>query len=189
MEKTTGNLAKAFAGESQARNRYSFYASVARKEGYEVIGEIFQLTSDQEKEHAKKILELINGINKSESIRVETDVPLKIGTTVENLRSAIAGENYEHSILYPGFIDEAEKEGLTAIADRLRAIKRAEEHHDERFTKLLKALEGNNLFKKGMVVEWCCIECGYVHKGREAPLNCPSCDHPRAFYRLKCEEY
>ncbi len=189
MKETLSNLCIAYVGECQARNRYSFYASTARKEGYEVIGAVFQETSDQEKEHAKRIFEAIQKLKKGNSLKVETEVPLVLGTTIENLKAAAEGENYEWTQMYPGFADTAEKEGLTDVAKRLRAIKRAEEHHEERFKKLLKQLEEGTIFKKDEKVEWSCMECGYIHNGKEPPEKCPSCDHPKSFYRLKCEEY
>ncbi|MEM4182056.1 MAG: rubrerythrin family protein [Candidatus Pacearchaeota archaeon] len=190
MEKTLINLTKAFIGESQARNRYSFYASIARKEGYEIIANIFQETADQEREHAKRIFEEIQKLKKENTIKIdELEAPLILGNTIDNLKAAIAGENYEWTKMYPEFAEIAEKEGLQEIANRLRAIKKAEEHHEERYKKLLEQLEKKTLFKKENVVEWVCMECGYVHKGKEPPEKCPSCDHSKAFYRLKCEEY
>ncbi len=189
MKETLRNLCMAYVGECQARNRYSFYASIARKEGYEVIGNVFQETADQEKEHAKRIFEEIQKLKKDNSLKVETEVSLVLGTTVENLRAAAEGENYEWTQMYPRFADVAEKEGLIEVANRLRAIKKAEAHHEERFKKLLEQLEKGTLFKKEEVVEWVCMECGYVHKGKQPPEKCPSCDHAKSFYRLKCEEY
>ncbi len=189
MEETLKNLAMAYVGECQARNRYSFYASKARKEGYEVIGNVFQETADQEKEHAKRIFEAIQSLKKNNSLKIEAEVPLVLGTTIENLRAAAEGENYEWTQMYPAFADKAEEEGLIEIANRLRAIKIAEEHHEERYKKLIKQLEEGTLFKKEKVVEWICMECGYVHRGKQPPEKCPSCDHAKAFYKLKCEEY
>ncbi len=187
---TLKNLMKAFIGESQARNRYTFYASIARKEGYEVIADVFQETADQEKEHAKRIFEEVQKLKKSNSLKIEDiESPLVLGNTLENLRSAINGENYEWTKMYPKFADIAEKEGFQEIANRLRAIKKSEEHHEERYKKLLEQLEKGTLFKKEKVVEWVCMECGYVYKGKEPPEKCPSCDHSKAFYRVKCEEY
>jgi len=189
MSETVKNLIKAFIGESQARNRYTFYAKIARKEGYEQIGEIFQITADNEKEHAKRIFEHIQELNPDTEIVVESAAPTTYGTTIENLKSAIAGEHHEYSEMYPEFAETAEKEGHDKIAGRLRAIAKAEIHHEERFKKLLKQLEKGTIFKKEKEVEWVCMECGYVHKGTEPPEKCPSCDHPRSFYKLKCEEY
>lgn len=194
MENTIRNLAKAFIGESQARNRYTFYAKVAKKEGYEQIAEIFLITAENEKEHASWLFKLINELKKRsdksfDEIRVEAVVPTVLGTTVENLKAAIAGENYEHTKMYPEFADVADNEGLPEISGRLRAIAIAEKHHEERFRKLLKEVEAGTVFKKDKEVWWVCRECGYVHYGREPPEECPSCGHPRSFYQVKCEEY
>jgi rubrerythrin len=192
MSKTAENLAKAFIGESQARNRYSMFASVARKEGYEQIAEIFQLTADQEKEHAKQLYIYLNGMRSKGDfveLKVEAEVPVVYATTAENLRAAIAGENYEHTSMYPEFAATAENEGFKDIAVRMRAISKAEEHHEERYIKLLKVVESGSVFKKGEAIWWVCRECGYMHYGVEAPAKCPSCDHARSFYQRKCEEY
>jgi len=191
MTKTIQNLTKAFIGESQARNRYTFYAKIAKKEGFEQIAEIFQITADNEKEHAKRLFEHIQELNKEKlnEIKVEAIAPTIYGNTVENLKSAIAGENYEYTEMYPEFAKTADKEGLDKIAARLRAIAEAEKHHEERYKKILKAVEENTVFKKDQEVEWVCRECGYVHKGQEAPSKCPSCDHEQSFYQIKCEEY
>jgi rubrerythrin len=194
MSKTIKNLTQAFIGESQARNRYTFYAKVARKEGFEQIAKIFLITADNEKEHAKRLFEHINELieksgQKMEEIKVEAAAPTTYGTTAKNLKAAIAGENYEYTQMYPGFADEAEKEGLTDIATRLRAIAKAEEHHEERYKKLLKEVEAGTVFKKAKEVWWVCRECGYVHLGTEPPEKCPSCDHAKSFYQVKCEEY
>jgi len=194
MEKTIRNLAKAFIGESQARNRYSYYAKIAQQEGYEQIGAIFLETADQEKQHAKKWFEAIQVLKKNSgqdlsAITVEAEVPTVYGTTMENLKAAIAGETYEHTEMYPGFADEADSEELKEIADRMRAISSAEAHHHERYQKLLDQLEAGTVFKKDEEVSWVCRECGFVHVGKEAPKVCPSCDHAQAFYQIKCEEY
>lgn len=193
MEETIKNLTKAFIGESQARNRYTFYAKIAKKEGYEQIAELFLITADNEKEHAKRLFEHINELKgdkkEYDEIRVEAVAPTIYKTTAENLKAAIAGENYEYTSMYPGFADIAEKEGLTKIAKRLRAIAKAEEHHEERYKKLLKQIEAGTVFKKDKEVWWICRECGYAHFGTEPPEKCPSCDHPQSYYQLKCEEY
>lgn len=192
MSKTAENLAKAFLGESQARNRYSMFASVARKEGYEQIAEIFQLTADQEKEHAKQLYVYLNGMRARGDfvdLKVEAEVPVVYGSTAENLRAAIAGENYEHTSMYPEFAAVADEEGFSDIAFRMRAISKAEEHHEERYIKLLKQVEAGTVFKKGEPIWWTCRECGYIHYGTEAPAKCPSCDHPQSFYERKYEEY
>jgi len=192
MEKTLKNLAKAFIGESQARNRYTFYAKVARKEGFEQISQIFLVTADNEKEHAKRLFEHLSELadsKKLEEVNVEAATPTAYGTTVENLKAAIAGENYEHTKMYPEFAAVAEKEGLPKVAARMRAIAKAEEHHEERYMKLLKEVEAGTVFKKKEKVWWVCLECGYVHYGEEPPENCPSCNHPRSYFQLKCEEF
>ncbi|MEM5793608.1 MAG: rubrerythrin family protein [Candidatus Aenigmatarchaeota archaeon] len=188
--KTLENLTKAFIGESQARNRYTFYASVARKEGYEQIAEIFKITAFNEKEHAKRLFEHMNELKKDiKEIQVEASAPIVLGSTIENLKAAIEGENYEHTKMYPEFAEIAQKEGYPKIAGRLRSIAIAEKHHEERFRKLLEQLEKGTVFKKKNKVWWVCRECGYVHFGEEPPKVCPSCDHPRSFYQVKCEEY
>lgn len=189
MEKTIQNLTKAFIGESQARNRYTFYAKIAKKEGYEQISEIFLLTADNEKTHAKRIFEHIQKLKKDDEITVEAAAPLVYGTTIDNLKAAIAGENHEYTEMYPEFAKVAEEEGLKDVVVRLKAIAIAEKHHEERYKKLLKEVEGGTVFKKDKEVEWVCRECGFVHKGKEPPEKCPSCDHPRSFYQVKSEEY
>ena len=194
MQKTIENLTKAFIGESQARNRYAFYAKIAKKEGWEQIAEIFLLTAENEREHAKWLFRLINELKKKndenfDKIRVEADVPTILGNTRENLKSAIAGENYEHTKMYPEFANIAEKEGFPEIAKRLRAIAVAEKHHEERYKKLLKELENNTIFKKDKKVYWVCRKCGYIHEGTEPPEECPSCGHPKSYFEQACEEY
>ena len=194
MKKTIENLAKAFIGESQARNRYTFYSKVAKKEGYEQIAEIFLITAENEREHASWLFKLINELKQKSGedfseIKVETVAPTVFGTTAENLKAAIAGENYEYTQMYPEFADIAEKEGFPEIAKRLRVIAKAEEHHEERYKKIVKEVEAGTVFKKEREVWWVCRECGYVHFGKEPPEECPSCGHPRSFYQLKSEEY
>lgn len=194
MENTTENLVKAFIGESQARNRYTFYAKIAKKEGFEQITGIFLITAENEKEHASNLFKLINELKKKSSegldeIKVEAVAPAVLGSTAENLKAAIAGENYEHTKMYPEFADVAETEGFPEIAERLRAIAKAEEHHEERYKKLLKEVQAGTFFKKEKDVWWVCREWGYIHFGKEPPEKCPSCDHPRSCFQLKCEEY
>lgn len=194
MKETIKNLTKAFIGESQARNRYTFYAKAAKKEGYEQIGEIFLLTADQEKEHAKRLFEHIQELKEKlnedlDEIQVEASAPTVYGNTAENLKAAAAGENYEYTQMYPEFADIADKEGLPEIAKRLRSIAVAEKHHEERYKKLLKEVEAGTVFKKDKEVWWVCRECGYVHFGKEAPKECPACKHAQSFYQIKCEEY
>ena len=195
MQKTIKNLAAAFVGESQARNRYTYYAKIAQKEGYEQIGAIFLETAEQEKTHAKRLFEHLQELKKKSGeklteILVEgAAVPLIYGQTAENLKAAISGEHHEYAEMYPDFSRQAKQEGLEAIADRLKKIAIAEKHHEERYIKLLKQLENRTIFKKGKAVWWVCRECGYAHFGQTAPKICPSCDHPQAFYQLKCENY
>ncbi|KYH40690.1 MAG: rubrerythrin [Candidatus Bathyarchaeota archaeon B26-2] len=194
VKRTIENLVKAFIGESQARNRYTFYAKAAKKEGFEQIAEIFLITAENEKEHATNLFRLINELKEKiggelDEIRVETVAPTVLGSTSENLKAAIAGENYEHTKMYPEFADVAEEEGLPHIAKRLRAIAEAERHHEERYRKLLREVEAGTFFKKEEDVWWVCRECGYIHFGKEPPERCPSCDHPRSYFQLKCEEY
>lgn len=193
MKETMKNLAKAFIGESIARNRYTMYAKVAKNEGYEQIAAIFLETAEQEKEHANWLYRLLNELKKKYGeegvLTVESEVPLTLGNTIENLKSAIAGENYEYTKMYPEFADIAEKEGFLEIANRLRAIAIAEKHHEERYNKLLKELEEGSVFKKEKEVWWMCRECGYVHYGTTPPEVCPSCSHSKSFYQVKCEEY
>ncbi len=194
MQKTIQNLTKAFIGESQARNRYSFYAKVARKEGFEQIAEIFLQTAEQEKEHAKRLFEHIQELKKKtkeklNEIKVEFSAPTTYGNTIENLKAAIAGENYEYTSMYPEFAKVAEKEGLIKIAKRFSAIAVSEKHHEERYKKLLKEVKEGSIFKKKKKIWWVCMECGYVHFGKQPPTKCPSCDHPKSFYQVKCENY
>ena len=191
---TLKNLGKAFIGESMARNRYSFYSKVALKEGFEQIGEIFLITAENERIHAKRLFEHIQELKgkesgKSQAMEVVAGVPMAFGGTAENLKAAIAGENYEHTKMYPEFAAVAEKEGFPKIAARMRAIAVAEKHHEERYKKLLKEVGSGTVFKKEKEAWWVCRECGYVHFGKEPPEKCPSCDHPKAFYQVKCEEY
>ena len=194
LKKTSENLVKAFIGESQARNRYTFYAKTAKQEGFQQVAEIFLVTASNEKEHAENLFDLINllktkSAEELDEIKVEAAAPTILGSTTENLKAAIAGENYEHTIMYPTFADIADQEGFPKIAEKLRAIAVAETHHEERYLKLLKQTEAGTLFKKSNPVWWVCMECGYVHFGKEPPETCPSCDHARSYYMLKCEEY
>ncbi len=194
MNETIKNLTKAFIGESQARNRYSFYAKIAQKEGFEQISEIFLLTADNEREHAKWLFRLINDLKKKsgermDGIKVEAEAPTTLGDTAENLKAAIAGENHEYTSMYPGFADVAEHEGFPEIAKRLRAIARAEQHHEDRYKRLLANVEGKTVFKKPEKVYWVCRKCGYVHEGNEPPAECPSCNHPSSYFEVGCEEY
>ncbi|WP_457549054.1 rubrerythrin [Archaeoglobus sp.] len=179
---TLENLVKAFVGESVARNRYSFYAKIAKEEGYVFISRVFLETAENEKEHAEVLFEFIQKLKKGNSVNVGAEVPLILGNTVENLKSAIEGGRYENTVMYPKFARVAEEEGLNEIAARLRAIGKAEEHHERRFKALLEALESGAYFKRNEEIEWICLECGYVHKGNEPPEKCPSCGHSKAYY-------
>lgn len=191
MQKTLENLAKAFIGECQARNRYTMFAKIAKKEGYEQIAGIFLETADQEKEHAKQIFDRIQELKSGDltKIVVESECPIEIGDTKKNLELAIAGENYEWEIMYSDFAKTADEEGLPQVAKWFRAVLVAENHHSERYQKLLKTLNDGTVFNKDHEVYWVCRECGYVHFSDSAPEECPSCKHAKAFYQLKCEEY
>ncbi|MHA2357389.1 MAG: rubrerythrin, partial [Candidatus Heimdallarchaeaceae archaeon] len=167
MNETIKNLAKAFIGESQARSRYTMYSKVARKEGYEQIADIFLLTADNEREHAKWNFRMLQQVKKKlklkeHEITVDAAAPIVLDDTIANLKAAIAGEHYETTIMYPEFADIAEKEGFPKIAERLRAIGQAENHHEERYKKLLEQVEGKTVFKKDESVKWVCQKCGYV---------------------------
>jgi rubrerythrin len=191
MNETVKNLTKAFIGESQARNRYTIYSKIAKKEGFEQIAELFLITADNEREHASWLFKLINQIKEGgmDEVKVEAEAPMVLGSTKDNLKAAIAGENYEHTKMYPEFAEVAKKEGFPEIASRLRSIAVAESHHEDRYIKLLKQVEAGTVFKKDKEVWWVCRECGYVHYGKEPPKKCPSCDHATSFYQVKCEEY
>ena len=194
MGNTIKNLTAAFIGESMARNRYTLYAKVAENEGYHQIAEIFRVTADQEREHAKWLFRLINDLKKQSSgtydeIKVEATAPTILSTTADNLKAAIAGENYEHTTMYPEFADIAEKEGFSEIGHRLRAIAMAESHHEDRYQKLLREVEGASVFTKDQKVIWACRKCGYVHEGEAPPDVCPSCSHSKNYFEIKCEIY
>ena len=184
--KTEKNLLTAFIGESQARNRYSFFASQAKKEGYEQIASIFLETADNEKEHAKRLFKFLEGGN----VEISASFPAGIiGDTKQNLKEAAAGENYEHTKMYPQFANTAEKEGFLEIAQVLRAIAVAERGHEKRYLALLENIEKDRVFKREKPVRWKCRNCGYIHEGTEAPEKCPACAHPRAYFELLGENY
>jgi len=194
MQQTIENLTKAFIGESQARNRYTFYASTARKEGYEQIGAIFEMTAENENEHGEWFYKMLNqaiakGGETIDPVKVEAEAPVMWKSTADNLKAAIAGEHMENSALYPAFATQAEKDGFPEFAARIRSIAKAEVHHEERYRALLKELEGGTLFRKNEPVWWFCRKCGYLHFGREPPAKCPSCDHERSYYQVRCETY
>lgn len=187
--KTAENLLKAFAGESQARNRYTYYASVARKEGYVQIANIFTETADNEKEHAKRFFKFLNQDLNGQAVEITAAYPVALGDTRANLKAAAGGEHEEWSELYPEFARVAEAEGFPEIAAVFRYIASAEQHHEARFRKLLENLEQGTAFKKDTPVRWKCNNCGYIHEGAEAPQNCPACAHPQGFFEVFVEIY
>ncbi|MBO8126873.1 MAG: rubrerythrin family protein [Firmicutes bacterium] len=170
---TEKNLKAAFAGESQARNKYTYFASIAKKEGYEQIAGIFLETADNEKEHAKTALKFLQGL----------------GDTKANLQEAINGENYEHTTMYKGFAEVAQKEGFPQIAKWFTEVAKVEAAHEKRFKALLGNLKSQSVFQKASVVKWKCRNCGYVHEGPEAPEECPACYHPQSYYEVLAENY
>lgn len=183
---TEKNLLKAFAGESQARTRYTFFASVAKKEGYEQIAQIFMETAENEKEHAKRFFSYLEG----GMVEIDAAYPAGvIGNTLQNLKAAAEGENEEHTKLYPMFADVAEKEGFKDIATLFRMVAKVEVEHEKRYLKLAQNIEKGEVFKKSSTVRWKCLNCGYVHEGPEAPEKCPSCLHPKAYFAIKEENY
>lgn len=189
---TAVNLMKSFAGESQARNRYTFYASVADKEGYKQIKNLFIETADNEKEHGKRFFKfLLAGFEGAlpQNIEIQAGFPVAQGKTLDNLKAAAHGENEEWSILYPQFADVADKEGFPEIAAVYRSIASAEEKHEIRFNKLAKNIEDGTVFKKDGKVFWKCGNCGYIHEGDEAPDVCPACAHPKAYFEVFVETY
>ena len=166
MGKTEENLKAAFAGESQARNKYTYFAKVARKEGYHYIARIFEETAENEKQHAKSHLRLLNGI----------------GDTLSNLKEAIGGEDYETVEMYPTFAKEAEEEGNQEAAISFKEVGKIEAHHRERYKKLLAMVEAGTVYKREKPIKWKCSVCGYTHEGTEPPDKCPSCKHPKEYY-------
>ncbi|VVB75778.1 Rubrerythrin [uncultured archaeon] len=198
MEETLKNLGKAFIGESQARNRYTFFAKQALKEGYIQLSDIFTVTAEQEREHAKKIAIMIQDVKDlmkkakkkvPETIELDTHADAGMGDTQFNLKGAIAGETYETEEMYPAFAKQADKDGLPEVAKRLRSIAVAERHHAERYQKFLDGIKAGSLWKKEKVTIWVCRECGYQHIGKEPPKECPSCGHASNYFLVKCEEY
>ncbi len=183
---TERNLLTAFAGESQARNRYTYFASQARKDGYIQIADIFTETADQEKEHAKREFKLLEG----GEVQIQAAFPAGvIATTPENLRAAAAGENHEWSEMYPGFARVAREEGFEQIADMFEHIAVAEKQHEKRYLGLLANIKAGTVFKKGERVVWRCRNCGYLHEGTEALKSCPACQHPQAYFELLGENW
>jgi rubrerythrin len=184
--KTEKNLLKAFAGESQARNRYTYFASTARNEGYIQIQKVFEETAENEKEHAKVFFKYLEG----GMVEITASYPAgKIGTTAENLLAAANGEKEEWSVLYPEFAKTAKEEGFTDVAESFTEIGEVEEEHEKRYRKLLANIKNGTVFKRDKDVKWHCLNCGYVHHGNEAPEVCPACQHPRAYYEILPENY
>ena len=184
--RTEKNLLAAFAGESQARNRYTFFASVAKKEGYEQISAIFQETANNEKEHAELFFKLLKG----GTVEITASYPAGIiGTTPKNLTAAAEGENLEWGTLYPSFAEVAEEEGFTDAARTFSMIAEVERYHERRYRKLLTNVEQGKVFKRDSPIKWKCRNCGYVYEGDEAPERCPVCDHARSYFEVWCENY
>ena len=184
--KTEKNLLTAFAGESQARNRYTYAAGVARKEGYEQIAAIFEETAWNERAHAKREFEFLQG----GGVEIQAAYPAGvIGDTEANLKAAAGGEHHEWTEMYPAFEQVAREEGFPQIATVFKEIGEVEEEHEKRYLALLKNVQDGSVFKKDEVVRWKCRNCGYVHEGTEAPKTCPACAHPQSHYELVCENY
>jgi rubrerythrin len=186
---TEKNLLKSFAGESQARNRYTYFSSIAQKEGFEQISAIFQETADNEKEHAKIFFQHLKNSD-GRALEINATYPAgKIGTTTENLLAAAEGEKMEWGKIYPDFEKIARREGFKEIADSFKEIAEVEEKHEKRYRKLLKNIKEGKVFKKDKAIKWKCRNCGYIHEGKEAPDECPACKHPQSFYEVFEETY
>lgn len=183
---TAKNILTAFAGESQARNRYAFFASQAKKDGYVQIADIFEETANQEKEHGKRLFKMLEGGEVTISAAFPAGV---IGSTLENLKAAAAGEKYEYSIMYPGFATVARDEGFNQTADIFSAIAVAEKQHEKRYLELAANIIGERVFKREKPTVWRCRNCGYLHHGTEAPEECPACAHPQAHFELLGENW
>lgn len=183
---TEKNILTAFAGESQARNRYTYFASKAKKEGYVQMSAIFEETANQEKEHAKRLFKLLEGGEAEITASFPAGV---IGSTLENLQEAAAGENYEHSTMYPGFAKIAREEGFDNIADIFMSIANAEIQHEKRYKALINNIEAKQVFKRDSTETWQCRNCGYTHEGKEPPEICPACAHAQAHFELICENW
>lgn len=184
--KTEKNLLKSFAGESQAKNRYTFFAKTARKEGYEQIAALFEETAKQEEQHAKIFFGFLEG----GMLEITASYPAGIiGTTAENLKAAAEGENEEWSLLYPEFSEIAKEEGFPKIATKFKMIAQVEAHHEKRYRKLLENIEKEMVFKKEQSSKWVCRKCGFVYEGQKALVNCPACDHPQSYFELLSENY
>lgn len=184
--KTEQNLLKAFAGESQARNRYTYFSNIAKKEGYVYISKVFEETANHEKEHAKRFFKFLEG----GPLEITATYPAgNMGTTAENLRAAAEGEHEEWTELYPSFAKTAMEEGFESVAKVFESISIAENYHERRYNSLLKDIENNNVFKKEKKTTWRCLNCGYLHEGAEAAKSCPACAHPQAHFELYIENY
>jgi rubrerythrin len=184
--RTEVNLLTAFAGESQARNRYTYFAGKAKKEGFAQISSIFEETANQEKEHAKRLFKFLQGGDVEISAAFPAGV---ISGTLENLKASAAGEHHEHTQMYPDFAAIAREEGFTAIADVFMAIAVAEKQHEKRYNDLAANIEADRVFKRDTGEVWRCRNCGYIHAGNEAPQSCPACAHPQAYFELLGENY
>ncbi|MEA3559576.1 MAG: rubrerythrin family protein [Candidatus Thermoplasmatota archaeon] len=183
---TEKNILCAFAGESQARNRYTFFAKQAKKEGFVQISGVFLETADNESQHAKQLFKFLEGGD----VEITAAFPAgKIGTTAQNLKGSAAGENHEHVHMYPDFAQVAEKEGFPEIAAVMRSIAVAEKQHEKRYLGLLENLENGTVFKRSEKVKWRCSNCGYIHEGYEPPEKCPACAHPKAYFELLAENW
>ena len=196
MKETPKKLFTAYVGESQARNRYTFWSKIAKKEGYVLVSNIFLETADQEQQHGSWFYKMLQQFKKEEnfdemSVLPDAQFHTTYGNTIENLKSAKEGEDMEWGTLYPDIAETAEKEGYPDIAKRVKAIMKAEKHHAERYGKLLKIIGDDAFFKRGKKIVWICMECGYEVEMDHLPENwkCPSCDHPRSHFRKKCEDF
>ena len=188
--KTAENLMKSFAGESQARTRYTFYSSAAKKQGYVQISNIFMETAEQEKEHAKRFYKFLKEDFKDEAIEITAAYPVALhGDTLSNLKAAAAGEKEEWTELYPNFAKTAREEGFEEIAIAFERISEVEKTHGDRYTKLAKNIEENTVFKKDEPVMWKCLNCGFIYEGAEAPVSCPACAHPQGYFEVFIENY
>lgn len=194
MQKTFFNLLQAYVGESQARNRYTFYAKIAKKEGFVQVSKIFLETAEQERQHASWFWKMAQTLKSKSSEPLDEPkldgvaVPTVMGDTAANLKAAAAGEHYETTVMYPGFADVADEEEYPDIAKRIRAIAKAEAHHEERYLKLLKEVK-TEFFKRETKIYWICAECGYIHEGTEPPTTCPACSHPQGYFYRQSEEF
>jgi len=183
---TQTNILTAFAGESQARNRYSFFAKAAKKEGLVQISAIFERTAEQERAHAKTLFKLLEG----GEVEIKASFPAgKIGTTMENLEAAACGEEYEYKEMYPSFAETAREEGFPVIAAIFSAIAKAEQQHARQYRAFIENLKSSQVFKRGETVIWYCRKCGYIHEGQEPPKKCPACAHPQGYFEILAENW